>query len=301
MDSLDWNDLRYVVAVARAGSAAAAARALGVSHATVLRRVQALEQGVGTPLFDRLSSGYVPTEAGRKLMQVGESIETTLMDTARVIDGQASELAGSIRFTTTDSLAACIAPPILASFSGRYPAIHVEMMITNQRLDLDRREADVTLRPSSNPPDSWVGMRLARFDFGLYATPAYIDARKDVPLLELDWLLPGGPLAQSGASRWLDAQLGDRPGIAHVDSFVGLRALALAGMGVTVLPCFMAHDAPGLRLLQVVPPEGSVDIWVLTHPHLRQSARIQAFMEHVAEGVRAIRASLAAPAAEPQA
>jgi DNA-binding transcriptional LysR family regulator len=300
MDSLDWNDLRYVLAVARSGSAAAAGRALGVSHATVLRRIQALEQGVGTALFDRLSTGYVPTEAGRKLTQVGESIESTLMDTTRVIDGQASQLAGSIRFTTTDSLASCIAPPLLASFSKRYPAIQVEMMITNQRLDLDRREADVTLRPSSNPPETWVGMRLPRFDFGIYAAPAYLDARKDVPWLELDWLLPGGPLAQGGASKWLDAQLGDRVGIAHVDSFVGLRALALAGMGATVLPCFMAIATPGLTLLQVVPPEASVDIWVLTHPHLRQSARIQAFMEHMAEGVRAMRGMLAAPATRPQ-
>lgn len=300
MDSLDWNDLRYVLAVARAGSAAGAARALGVSHATVLRRVQALEQGVGTALFDRLSTGYVPTDAGRKLLQAGESIESTLMDTTRVIDGQASELTGSIRFTTTDSLAACIAPPILASFSRRYPAIHVEMMITNQRLDLDRREADVTLRPSANPPESWVGMRLPRFDFGIYAASSYLEQRSNAAWPDLDWLLPGGPLAQGAASRWLDAQLGDKPGIAHVDSFVGLRSLALAGMGVTVLPCFMALDEPRLTLLQALPPEGSVDIWVLTHPHLRQSARIQAFMEHVAEGVRAMRASLAAPSARPQ-
>ena len=115
---------------------------------------------------------------------------------------EASELAGSIRFTTTDSLAVCIAPPVLASFSHRYPAIHVEMVITNQRLDLDRHEADVTLRPSANPPENWVGMRLAQFDFGIYASPDYLAAREGAPWPDLDWLLPGGPLAQGAASRW---------------------------------------------------------------------------------------------------
>ena len=292
MNSLDWNDLRYVVAVARGGSAAAAAWVLRVSHATVLRRIQALEEGIGTPLFERLSSGYVPTEAGRTLTEMGASIESALTDTRRVLDGRATELAGTVRFTTTDSLAYFLLPPILASFRERYPAIKLEMLVTNTLLDLDKRDADVSLRPSAHPPESWVGMRLSRFDFGLYAAPAYLDTRRDVPWTDLDWLLPDGALAPAPASQWLRSQIKAQQGVFSVDSFVALRTLALNGMGATVLPSFMAHAEPGLALLRRAPRSASVDIWVLTHANLRQSGRVHAFMEHVAQDIRALRGHL---------
>ena len=292
MNNLDWNDLRYVVAVARGGSAAAAARALGVSHATVLRRIQALEQGIGTPLFERLSSGYVPTEAGRTLTDMGASIESALADTRRILDGRATELAGNVRFTTTDSLAYFLLPPIVASFRQRYPAIKLEMLVTNTLLDLDKRDADVSLRPSADPPESWVGMRLSRFDFGLYAAPAYLDTRRDVPWTDFDWLLPDGALAAAPASQWLRSQIRAEQAVISVDSFVGLRILAMSGMGATLLPSFMAHAEPGLTLLGRAPRQATNDIWVLTHANLRQSGRVHAFMEHVAQEVRALRGHL---------
>ena len=292
MNSLDWNDVRYVVAVARGRSAAAAARALGVSHATVLRRIHALEQGIGTPLFERLPSGYVPTEAGRTLTDVGTSIESALAETKRILDGRATELAGTVRFTTTDSLAYFLLPPIVASFRERYPAIKLEMLVTNMLLDLDKRDADVSLRPSADPPESWVGMRLSRFDFGLYAAPAYLDTRRDVPWTDFDWLLPDGALATAPASQWLRSQIRAEQAVFSVDSFVALRVLAMNGMGATLLPSFMAHAEPGLTLLGRAPRHASNDIWVLTHANLRQSGRVHAFMEHVAQEVRALRGHL---------
>ncbi|WP_242540418.1 LysR family transcriptional regulator [Trinickia mobilis] len=104
MNHVDWNDLRFLLAVARGGSAASAARVLGVSYATVLRRIQALEEGVGTPLFDRLQTGYVTTEAGLRFVEVGDAFERTLTGAQREVEGQSADLAGTIRFTTTDSI-----------------------------------------------------------------------------------------------------------------------------------------------------------------------------------------------------
>src|SRR5438067_2222527 len=100
MDNIDWNDLRYLLAVARAGSAAGAARQLGVSHATVLRRIQLLEKGVGAALFDRLQTGYVPTEPGRRFVEIGEAFERTLTGTQREVEGQSADLVGVVNFTT---------------------------------------------------------------------------------------------------------------------------------------------------------------------------------------------------------
>lgn len=290
MKKVDWNDLQFVVAVARKGSAAAAARTLGVSHATVLRRVQALETAIGTPLFDRLSTGYIPTEAGRALSEVGMSIEIALTDTGRLIEARDKALAGTIRFTTTDSLAYFLLPAILSSFQQRYPSIQVELLVTNYLLDLDKREADVTLRPSTQPPESWVGMLLGRTDFGVYAAPAYLAGKPEVRWQDLDMLLPSGPLALAPVSVWLRAQIGERPAVLTADSFVGLCELALNGMGATILPRIIGDTQTELNLLHCADDTASVDLWLLTHANLRQSPRIRAFMDHLAQAIRALHA-----------
>jgi molybdate transport repressor ModE-like protein len=289
MDSLDWNDLRYVIAVARQGSAAAAARALGVSHATVLRRIQAIEQGIGSPLFERLPTGYVTTEAGRTLTDAGETIDLAIIDARRLIEGRTADLSGTIRFTTTDSLGYAVMPALLASFRERYPAIMVEMLVTNNLLDLDKRDADVTLRPSARPPETWVGMRLVRMDFAAYASTEYLAARRETPLTELDWLLPGGPLESSPSSHWLRSMISPERTVAKIDSFLGLSAHAQAGIGATVLPRFVAASATNLKLLAAASRNASVDVWILTHVDLQKSGRISAFVEHIAQGMREAR------------
>lgn len=286
MNRLDWNDLRYVLAVARHGSAAAAARALEVSHATVLRRIQALEQGMGVPLFERWPTGYEPTAAGKRLVDVGTRMEAALIDTTRQIDATTQELTGTIRFTTTDSFAYCLMPEILAGFRTRYPAIHVDMIVTNTRLDLDKREADVTLRPSAHPPESWLGLRAGRADFGLFASARYLADRGRKPLHEYDWLLPGGEMTRSTVATWAVEQAGNPTPVMTTDSFVGLRALAQLDMGATVLPCYMAGPDSGLQLIALMPAHIATDVWVLTHENFRHTPHIQAFIQHVAEELR---------------
>jgi DNA-binding transcriptional LysR family regulator len=284
MEDLDWNDLKYVVAVAREGSAAAAGRLLGVSHATVLRRVAAIELGVGAALFDRLPTGYVPSEVAKTLIDVGESFERALLDTRRRIEAKAAGLSGVIRFTTTDSLAHCIVPPILASFRARYPAMTVELVVTNAHLNLDRRDADVTLRPTVRPPESWVGMRLAHNDFGLFASHDYLALNTDKPRASLDWLMPEG---NNALTRWMQEEIAPDRIVGTANSFLALRQLVANGLGAAALPIFMA--GPDLKLLAPMPRSATGDLWVLTHADLRRAARIHAFMEHLASGVRAMR------------
>lgn len=287
MKDLDWNDLRYLLGMARGGSAAGAARALGVSHATVLRRLHTLEQEVGTALFDRLQTGYIPTDAGQRLIEIGEALERSLIGAQREMEGQAKGMAGPIRFTTTDSLSDCILPDILHSFHERFPAITVEMRITNARLDLDRREADVALRPTHEPPPTWVGKSLVRMDWGLYAGPSHLKPDRHEPTAHT-WLLPDGQLAEGPISPWLRERIGNAPLAVTADSFLALRRLAENATGATVLPCFMAHGTK-LELLEFVPRTLSPGLWLLTHPHLRGSGRIRAFMDHVTQHVHALR------------
>ena len=285
MHSLDWNDLRYVAAIVSVGSAAAAARRLGVSHATVLRRIQALENGIGTPLFYRLATGYEPTEAGGKLAEMGAAIESAITETRRTIEGQTKDLAGSILFSTTDSFASVLMPPVLKTFRERYPAIQVEMIATNSRLDLDRREADVVLRPTIRPPEAWVGTELGRLDFGLYAAAAYVERQKSQDWRTFDWVVPGGPIALRSMTAWLTSQVDSHRWVITVDSFVAMRELVLQGIGAAILPHFMGHDKR-LQLLHVLPHDLSRFLWLLTHKNLRHTRRIKAFMQHVSEAIR---------------
>jgi molybdate transport repressor ModE-like protein len=286
MDTIDWNDLRYLLAVARGGSAAAAARALGVSNATVLRRVQVAEQSIGSPLFERLATGYVVTEAGRTLTDAAHAIDAAITDARRLIEGRAAELSGTVRFTTTDSLGCTVMPALLASFHERYPAIKVEMLMTNSLLDLDKRDADVTLRPSAHPPQAWFGMRLVRMDFAVYASAAYLAARLGTPWAEFGWLMPEGTLDAAPASRWLRSMVASERAVLSVDSFIALSLLATNGTGAALLPRFVAASVPNLELIEAAPHSASVDVWVLTHTDLKQAARINAFMTHVAQGIR---------------
>ena len=296
MDNLDWNDLRYIVAVARSLSAAAAARELGVSHATVLRRIQALEQGVGTPLFYRRTTGYELTEAGQQLAEVGASIEGAMTRTRRAIDGNTNELAGTVRFTTTDSLAGALMPPVLKRFRDQYPDIKVEMIATNARLDLDRRDADVALRPTRQPPDSWVGTPLGDLKLGLYAAADYVDRRKTRDWRSFDWVVPSGPLSQRPVVQWLNSQVSEDHKVMTADSFIAMRELALEGAGATILPHFMGRHERFV-LLDVLPGETSATVWLLTHVNLRHTRRINVFMQHVAEAVRAVLSEDAMPSA----
>jgi DNA-binding transcriptional LysR family regulator len=294
LKDLDWNDLRFVVAVSREGSAAAAARALGVSNATVLRRITAIEADIGAPLFDRLATGYVANEAGRTLTQAGEAMGAAIVDARRSIDGQASALSGTVRFTTTDSLAFGVLPVLLKSFRTKYPEIQVELLVTNNALNLDRRDADVTLRPSTHPPENWVGMRLLRMDFAVYAatdasTDAATDAarQRDAATLDTgDWLWPDGSLSGAAASQWLASAVSPGRAVLRVDSFVAMQAAAGAGLGAALLPCFLGEANPALTRVADAPREASADLWILTHPTLRHSPRIQALLTHLSEGLR---------------
>lgn len=285
-DSLDWNDLQYVLEVKRTGSAAAAGRSLGVSHATVFRRIEILEKQLRALIFRRSHSGLVPTDLCMRLCEVGPIVEQAIVDAQRFADGQVAELTGKLRFTTTDSIAHNLVGPLLASFRSQFPAIEVDVLVTNKLIDLDRQDADIALRPSSHPPEAWVGMRLARMGFAIYASHEYLEAHSQSPWTALHWIMPGGELLASTMGSWLQSQLDAPTIVASIDTFVGLAKLAAEGMGAALLPRFVGASDSRLKEVTRVPDAACVDLWILTHADSRGSARIKAFMTHVAAALR---------------
>jgi DNA-binding transcriptional LysR family regulator len=289
----DWADLRYVLAVADGGSLAAAARALGVDHTTVLRRLAGFERALGARLFERRPSGYVPTPAGEALAATARQIRDEVAAVERRVLGADLQLTGTVRITTTDTLAHSLLPAALAGLAATHPTVGLELTTTNALLSLTHRDADVAVRPSAQPPPNLVGHKIATLGFAPYAAPRYLrahPARRD--LAAHRWIGPDDGLAGTAVGRWMRRTLPAAPLAARADSFTTLARLAAAGLGVAALPCYLGDGWPGLRRVRGRLADVTTELWVLTHADLRRTARVHAVMEHLTAALTAQRARL---------
>lgn len=292
---IDWEDLRYVLAVAEASSLAAAARALGVNHTTVLRRVNAFEERLGLRLFDRLPTGYALTAGGEELLGSARQMAEVVTGLERRLSGQDLRLEGSIRVTTTDTLMTSLLPGVLAGFRTLHPGITVEVTTANAFASLTRRDADIAVRPALSPPETLVGRRVSGVAFAVYGAAAGEPRRLwpgDAALGEEPWIGLDDSLAGSTVARWMRAVLPAARVALRCDSLVAAAAAAAAGLGLAALPCYLGDTIPGLRRLSEPVPEMATALWVLTHEDLRRTARVSAFTEFAAGALAAQRARL---------
>ena len=285
---IDWEDLRFVLAVAEANSLAAAARALGVNHTTVLRRVGSFEQKLGVRLFDRLPSGYMLTAGGEELLTVARQMAETVTELERRLTGQDLRLEGSLRITTTDTLMASILPSILADFRQRHPGVLLEVSTSNALANLSHRDADVAIRPAVDSPDALVGRRIAKVAFAVYAAPSYLDVREltadTLDIAREHWIGLGDALASTSVARWMRATL-VAPAVLRCDSLVAAREAAKAGIGLAALPCYLGDTTPGLIRIGAPVADMTRELWLLTHEDLRRTARVSAFTEFVGQAL----------------
>ncbi|MBB3141051.1 LysR family transcriptional regulator [Halomonas organivorans] len=274
---LGWDDLRVALAIAETGSLSGAARRLGVSHATVFRRLGTIERRLGVRLFERGRSGYVPTPAGEELAAAAGRVEAEVARAERRLAGRDLRLSGTLRVTTTDTLLMGLLSPILADFRQRHPAIELEIAVSNQLFNLSRRDADLALRPTRSPPEHLVGRRL-----GDIAQAVYV---RRGAATESAWVGPDRHLGDAALEAWMAART---PGAAcRIDTLLGMFSAVRDGLGRAVLPCYLADAEPALERLGAPIPELATGLWLLTHPDLRRVARVKAFMEHLAEALEA--------------
>ncbi len=278
MHNPDWDDLRFVLAVAEAGSLAAAARRLRVNHTTVLRRLGAYEQRLGARLFERLPTGYLPTLTGEAMIAELRRIDAAIHAAERRAAGQDQRLSGSAQLATTDTLMASLLPRALTLLRRAHPGILLEVSTANADAVLTRREADLALRPTASPPETLIGRRLCGLGYAPYAAPSYLaDRNADCPLADHDWIGPDESLRETATARWMRANLAGLVPAFRVDSLVSVRDLAAAGHGVALLPCYLGDTSPGIVRLAGHPTmDLGIALWLLTHEDLRRVARIEA-------------------------
>ncbi|WP_020591765.1 LysR family transcriptional regulator [Kiloniella laminariae] len=309
-----WRDLRTVLAVAEAGSLSAAARNLGISHATVFRHINQIEEKLAAKLFERGRDGYSLTAAGERLAALTGRFDQDLVGLERQILGQELEPAGLVRITTTDTLLINFLSPILVALQKRFPEIELEIDCSNEIVNLNRRDADIALRPSKEAGDNMIGRRLSDIAMAVYCHKSYAqqhledrvpegslagssgrspaglkDVPRDVPLTvplavlqQQVWVGPGEKLFYLPLARWL-REKGLQPSVrTRHNSLLAVADAVRAGAGLAILPCFMADEDSSLLRLAGPLPELTGELWLLTHPDLRSVGRIRACMDFLA-------------------
>ena len=285
MQHINWDNLRYVLMVANQGSVAAAARALEVNRSTVLRRIDRFQQDLNCRIFDRSANGYVLTAEAERMIDAAREVESTLFDMQRQIAGRELKLEGELRVTTTDTFMLTILGPQLAAFQRTHPHIVVELLVTNHILDLHRRDADLAIRPTRQPDAGLAGRRLCDVAFGIYALPGLFGDVSAESVFEARWIGFVDSLMQTPIGAWFVNRVDARYVSLRCDSFVGVRAAAEAGIGLGLMPRLLGDASASLTRLPIDIDELTVGLWALTHPDLVRSARVHAFIEHLAEGL----------------
>ena len=276
---LNSDDLLLVLSLAKNGRMNRAADALGRHHSTIFRQLRELEQRLGYPLFLKLDGRYQPTEAGEEIARLAERITEDLSGLERRLSGQELTPKGMVRLTTTDTLFHGMLCSHLPAFRECYPEIQLEILIENRFATLTRREADIALRPSNNPPENLVGRRLGQIETAVYGAEDYLKRPHWITDQDMDWIGFEDSLAHLASAQWLDKYLAGKEPVIRINSLHAAAEACRAGLGLALLPEFLAAD--GLVQWQKPDPDWRTELWLLTHPDLRQVPRIRAVMDYL--------------------
>lgn len=273
---MEWDDLRYVLAVHKAGSVAGAARAMKLSQVTIFRRVEKIEKDLGVRLFDRRQKGYVATPVGQEIVEEAGQVEDRINALERRVWRQDALVKGTVRLTTTDTIASIVFPMIVEELQAAHPQLRVDLMISQENLNLTKRDADIAIRFALQPPETLIGHRLATVKYAVYcaAKKKFRGGRPD--LASQPWVGPHEAKSEQRVNDWLSDQGYEQRIVYRCNSFVAEAMAVRAGVGLGLLSCFVADSLGGLRKL--TPPVAEIEnqYWALTHPELRTVARVAA-------------------------
>lgn len=297
---MNWDDLRFVLALSRANGLTSAARALGINPSSVYRRLEALEASMGVRLFERLRSGYRLTDAGEELTEAASRMESEVLIVERRVLGADVRLQGSMRLATSEALMIHVLADHVEEFRALYPDVNLDVALSNQHVDLARRDADIVIRATSAPPEHLVGRSVGHVNAAAYASSAYLDAKgRGKPIESYEWVGYDGALAHHRQARWTSDHVPDERVRLRFDSISAVLAVVLRGVGCGALPCFMADGHPELERLPGTYQETDVQMWVLTHPDLRKSAKIRAGLQFFGSRLSAYRSMLSGRTEDP--
>jgi DNA-binding transcriptional LysR family regulator len=293
----DWSDLRHLIAVSRHGSTLAAAKALGVNQSTVHRRLTELESRFGLTLVKRHPTGYRLSELGEALIEHVLAVEATVIVLERQLQALKHDLKGVIRLTCPEpTVSRIVATGLLDRFYKLYPGLSVEFVTSDRYLDLAKGEADVAFRSGAPTDDNLVGRKICDSIWAIYASKSYIQQQgrpaSIADLAEHAMIGFDGIMQNHRVAKWLPIAVPNARVVNRNNSMLGTLSAVKAGIGVAPLPTTLG-DAEE-TLVQVLPPveELTRSWYLLTHPDLRRTPRIAAFVDCVLDDIPALREAL---------
>ncbi|MDF3845660.1 LysR family transcriptional regulator [Pseudomonas citronellolis] len=287
LDKLSWDDLRIIKAIGECSSQVGAADALGVNHSTISRRLSAMEHTLGVVLFDRRRNGYVATAAGNDMITLASRVEKDILGVTRRVSELTQRCKGDLLITTSDALLLDFLTSIIADFQAMHPGVRVEVIVSNQPLNLARGDSDIALRATLAAPENLFGRKVAIVAWATYGRLDEYSGRTCSldTLRQRTWVSYGKSLSGLKAYRFIEEQVPREHIVYRSDSVYGVAAAIGAGIGIGLLPCMHGDLAPGLARIGPVEPEVYDELWLLTHPDIRKSERIHAFMSHCADAI----------------
>ncbi|WP_159728701.1 LysR family transcriptional regulator [Methylosinus sp. Ce-a6] len=280
---MDWEDLRFFLVLSRCGSLSAAARELDVDHATVGRRIAALEATLGLRLIDRLPRSRPLTEDGAAIAAAAERMEALAEDVLRRSRGAALTLSGAVRVSLPPVLATLCVAPRIGTLRRRHPQLKLVLLASPSFAALDRGEADIAIRMSRPEEPDAVARQVGAIRFGLYASRELAER----PAEEWDFVGFDASLGRLAQQVWLRKFAGEQRIIFESNDLFAQQTAARAGAGAAVLPSFMGDDDEALVRLPVEPAPPKRDLWLIAYPDLRRSPAVRAVMDFLADCIGA--------------
>lgn len=282
----DWNDLKAFIAVAETGSTLAAAKTLRVSQTTIARRIAALEAATGLTLFERRQAGYALTPVGEAMLANAAAVREAAERFGEAAGARSRDAGGTVCLTAMEIFAVTILPPILRELRAVHPGIHIDLNTSDEPVDLASGAADIAIRSCKTPSGGGlVGRRIADDGWTLYCSREYADLH-GIPhsreQLAAHPFIGGGGTIWGPYRAWLQQHGLEDAVVMRYDTSAGLLAGVRSGMGLTILPTFLADREPSL--IRCIPPkeEDTSGLWLLTHERLRRVPRIRLVLDFLA-------------------
>ncbi len=282
----DWNDLKAFLAVAETGSTLSAAQTLRVSQTTVARRIAALEEATGLHLFERRQAGYALTPVGEAMLARAIDVRDAADRFGEAAGARSRDAGGTVSLTVMEIFAVTVLPPILRDLRAAHPEIHIQLDTSDEPRDLAAGSADIAIRSSKQPTGAGlVGRRIADNPWTVYSSRDYAE-RHGIPhsrdQLVTHPFIGGGGSVWEPYRAWLRQYGLEDSVVMKYDTGPGLLAGVRSGMGLTILPAFLADREPDL--IRCIPPkrEDTTGLWLLTHETLRHVPRVRTVLDFLA-------------------
>jgi DNA-binding transcriptional LysR family regulator len=280
---MDWNSLKVFLAVARRGTLSGAASDLVVNHSTIFRRLNAFEADISGQLFERINNRYELTTLGHELLELAQNIENSFDGIDRHIVGKDIQPKGIVKITAPNNIAYRYLPRYISEFNILYPEIQIELLVSNQEFNMSNRQADIAVRATPSPPEHLIGRQVSTLSWGVFGSNRYADKfglPKDINELEGHSLIGAtGAMCRLPGFIWFEKHFAHQF-VTRCDDLTAMSYFVESGQGLAFLP--VDQQRPEIIKLFDVKESTPSNLWLLTHPDLRNVARIKLVMQYLA-------------------